>query len=545
MDQIRVEQFALLFAGLTRAKGRYVSVADPSQLVVGDKAKGKATTITEPVTIDDYRRHLTGEASLGIVPIRDDGTCVFGAIDIDQYAGLDHQGLVNAIKANNVDAMVCRSKSGGAHVYTFIQEPGVKAPALIEYLKKLRSKLGIDYRKAREIFPKQTKQSGGIGNWINLPYFGDSARRAVNSPSTDYSLEEFLDTVKRLNPSELEQKTDDALLIPSELPPCLERMAAEGIPAGQRNEALFNYTVFSAKKFKLDRPNTIKMLDVINARVCQPPVPSREMMTTLDSVLKHEYNYRCDQSPLVDYCDKTACSMRPFGPSASMRPSNIPEIEKIEIMGDESGETRYHIKLSNCPKMIICDSRALFDYELLRRHVVDTIHMFLPAVKKKDWDAYITSRWAVLSETMRVSKERTRSGMSEALIDEWLRQHLSENILDFQMGSPYLDSGQVYILLTGAARILKPIAPGQKMDLTGAAIYLEDTGWEKADKMVEGKTYNTWTRSIDPQFKLAKKVETVVEVGGDTAIELPVSDKHPDVQYLEWGEYAPQHEENS
>ena len=495
MDQIRVDQFALLFAGLTRAKGRYVSTTDPSQLVVGDKSKGRATTITETVTVDDYRKHLAGELGLGIVPIRDDGTCVFGAIDIDQYAGLDHQGLVVALETNKIPGMVCRSKSGGAHVQIFIQEPGAKAPAVIEYLKKLRSKLGIDYRKAREIFPKQTKQQGGIGNWINLPYFGDSARKAVKANGEAYSLEEFLDSVVRIDPKEIELKGDDgALLLPSELPPCLARLVADGIPNGQRNEALFNFTVFAAKKFQLDRPNTIKMLDVINTRVCQPPVPSRELATTLDSVLKHEYNYRCDQSPLVDYCDKAKCALRPFGPPASMRPTNIPEIERIEVRGEESNETLYYIKLANCPKVITCKSSALLDYELFRKHVLDTTHMMMPSVKKKDWDAYITARWAVLSETIRVAKERTKSGMSESLLDDWIRQLGSSDKISVALGNPFIEDGRVYVALAHASRRLKAVAAGSKSDLPGTAIYLEDNGWEKVQKTIDGHSHSLWTR---------------------------------------------------
>src|SRR3954469_10468329 len=135
------EQFAAVFAGLTRAKGRYVVTSDPSKAVTGEKAKGKATTVSETVTLDDYAKHLSGEIGLGIVPVRDDGTCVFGAIDIDQYTGLDHAGIVTRALALKVPLSVCRSKSGGAHVYVFAAEPGVQAPVLIEYLKKLRGAL--------------------------------------------------------------------------------------------------------------------------------------------------------------------------------------------------------------------------------------------------------------------------------------------------------------------------------------------------------------------------------------------------------------------
>jgi len=541
MDQIRVEQFALLFAGLTRAKGRYVSTTDPSQLVVGDKSKGKATTITEPVTVEDYRKHLAGELGLGIVPIRDDGTCVFGAIDIDQYAGLDHQALVQALAANGIFAMVCRSKSGGAHLYLFIQEPGVKAAILIEFLKRLRTKLGIDYRKAREIFPKQAKQAGGIGNWINLPYFGHSSRKAIKENGGDYSLEEFLDTVKRIDPASFDAKTDETLLIPSELPPCLERLVQDGIPAGQRNEALFNFTVFAAKKFQLDRPNTIKMLDTINMRVCQPPVASRELTTTLDSVLKHEYNYRCDQPPIVDVCDKIKCAMRPFGPPASMRPTNIPEIERIEIRGEENDETRYYVKLTTCPKVVVCDSKSLLDYELLRKRVLDTTHVMLPAVKKKDWDTYITARWTVLSETVRVARERSKSGMSEVILEEWINTYGSSEATNFELGNPYIEDGRVYISLIHLCRRLKPVSGG-KPDYPGTATYLEDHGWEKVQKKIgEYQHSGLWTRVVNSSdLETQKKKEFVQEVGGDTVLELPTDAQTTDLEEFDWSQFHAQ-----
>jgi hypothetical protein len=545
MEQVQIEQFALLFAGLTRAKGRYVSTTDPSQLVVGDKSKGRATTITEPVTLDDYRRHLSGELGLGIVPIRDDGTCVFGAIDIDQYAGLDHQALVKALATNNIFGMVCRSKSGGAHLYVFLQEPGLKAPLLIEYLKKLRSQLGIDYRKAREIFPKQAKQVGGIGNWINLPYFNAEVghRKAIKEDGTDYSLGEFLDAVRRVDPAEFAKKVggDGELLIPTELPPCLECLVRDGVPNGQRNEALFNFTVFAAKRHQLDRTKTIKILDTINTTVCQPPVPSRELNTTLDSVLKHEYNYRCDQSPLVDYCDKVRCAMRPYGPSASMRPSNIPEIEKIEVLGDEVGETKYHVKLSTCPKMVVCSAKEIFDYNLLRRATLDTTHVMLPSVKPKDWDAYITARWSVLSETMRVARERTKIGMLDSLLENWLRRYISDTELDFKLGRPYFMNERIYINLTEAAKVLKEVTSG-KIDLTGTASFLENAGWEKTELVIDGTSHALWVNAsngVKPIQHETKKVEMQ-----ETMVEIPKpQEEQAVVEDIDWEQFSPHHQE--
>lgn len=521
LETLYIERFALLFAGLTRAKGRYVSHTDPSQLVVGDKAKGKATTIQEPVTLDDYRRHLEGELGLGIVPIRDDGTCVFGAIDVDQYAGLDHAALVQKIEDLGLKAYVCRSKSGGAHIYIFFPEPGVKAQLVIDYLKKVRSQLGIDYRKAREIFPKQSKQAGGIGNWINMPYFGDSLRRCFKKDGSQYTLQEFLDVVVRMDHAAVTKPdtAEDGLAL-AELPPCLERLAQEGIPAGMRNEALFNFTVFAAKKTQLDRPKTVKMLDLINMKVCQPPVPSTELRTTLDSVLRHEYNYRCEQSPLVDCCDKVMCAMRPFGPSASMHPNDLPQIERIEIRGDEADETKYYVKLVQTPKMVVCDSRTLNDYELFRRAVQDTAHVRLPDVKKKTWDAYLTAKWETLKEVVRSAPERSKKGMVNAALEEWIKQNATEDASRFALGQPYVEGKHVYITLHELQARVKS-ANWKPTESVNLVQFLEDSGWEKVSKVVDNRAYDSvWTRLLDIETVNKDNIE-IKEVEGHTIIEAP------------------------
>ena len=519
-DPILIERFALLFAGLTRAKGRYVLKSDPSQLVVGDKQGGKATTIQEPVTVEDYRRHLEGELGLGIVPIRDDGTCVFGAIDVDQYAGLDHQAIVRKIRELGLSAIVCRSKSGGAHIYTFVQEPGIKAPAFIEYLKKVRTQLGIDYRKAREIFPKQAKQSGGIGNWINLPYFGDSLRRAVNEDGSYMSLEEFINTVQRVDAATLSQvnASEDGLVL-TELPPCLERLAQDGIPAGMRNEALYNFTVFACKKYKMDRRKTAALLDVINMRVCQPPVPSNELRTVLDSVLKHEYNYRCEISPLVDVCDKGVCATRPFGPSCSMHSNDLPEIERIEIRGEETNETIYNVKLAIVPKAVPVDSKTLNDYELFRRAVQDTLHVRLPDAKKKDWDAYLTARWESLKVEIRSAPERTKKGVLTLAVEDWIKVSGTTEADRFALGRPLLEGNNVFVGVSDLYSRLKQVQP--RLEYAAVVSLLEDNGWEKCTKVIANRTYeNVWTRSINQEEVVSEK-ETIKEVDGHIIVEVP------------------------
>ena len=63
------------------------------------------------------------EPSLGIIPINDDNKCKWGAIDIDTYDGFDHKKLIKKIVGKKIPLVVCKSKSGGAHVFLFVSEP--------------------------------------------------------------------------------------------------------------------------------------------------------------------------------------------------------------------------------------------------------------------------------------------------------------------------------------------------------------------------------------------------------------------------------------
>jgi hypothetical protein len=56
---------------------------------------------------------------IGIVPIRDDATCVWGAIDIDLDKEPNLTVLAKQVHKLELPLIVCRSKSGGAHLYLF------------------------------------------------------------------------------------------------------------------------------------------------------------------------------------------------------------------------------------------------------------------------------------------------------------------------------------------------------------------------------------------------------------------------------------------
>ena len=160
-------KFMSIFAGLDSAYGTYKVEAQNEK----GKSVGKGFVVRKPPTVDLWQKHFDGaDPSLGIIPIRADNSCTWGAIDIDQYP-LDHSQLLAKIKKLGLPLVVFRSKSGGAHVYCFMKQP-VPAGDMQKYLTTCAGLLG---EAGREIFPKQSEilvERGDTGNFLNLPYFG-------------------------------------------------------------------------------------------------------------------------------------------------------------------------------------------------------------------------------------------------------------------------------------------------------------------------------------------------------------------------------------
>jgi len=184
-------RFHALFAGLERSHGVFWHLDK-------EREDGKLTssrqpeTILEPVTDALWMEHLAGRNGLGIVPIREDSTCKFGAIDIDVYDGLDHAAIAGVLVERNMPLIPCRSKSGGCHIYLFTKEP-VSAESMRTKLSEIAALLG---HGGSEIFPVQAKLAEkDFGSWLNVPYYNvaETTRYAVRPDGESLSAEQFLE----------------------------------------------------------------------------------------------------------------------------------------------------------------------------------------------------------------------------------------------------------------------------------------------------------------------------------------------------------------
>lgn len=384
------ERFMSLFDGLPRAHGEYTVNG-----AKGAKQIGKAITRKAPVTAELWEKHLAGKQGIGIIPIRDDSTVMFGAIDIDCYDGFDCAALSVKIYNNDWPLVVCRSKSGGAHVYMFTNEP-VPAKTLRSKLKEIAIALG--HPKA-ELFPKQDVINGpeDIGNWINIPYFGgDSSTRYAYDNGEACSVDQFLDFAESVALSE--EQLDDLTVASSgefsDAPPCLETLITTGFPPGTMNNGLFNMAVYARMKHPDEWQRYVYEY---NDRYMGPGTPG-EVQQIIRSVDKKKYTYKCSESPICGVCDKRICQERKYSPlgdfssyktTASQkagRPCILDEVEEVVCYSppeDSSDEPYWVFTIHGRELDVSCDmieSQAKF-----KRLYLKKFHRMIQPIDEARW----------------------------------------------------------------------------------------------------------------------------------------------------------------
>lgn len=312
------QQFMALFEGFQGAYGVYST---------GEKKKGKAKVGGKAASLVGqphagiWSDHLNGKQGLGIIPINEKGQCRFGAIDVDRY-DIDPASVYNKVSKMGLPLVVCRSKSGGCHLFCFTTD-FVSADIMKSKLAEFASVLGYG---GSEIFPKQTEllvERGDAGSWINIPYFkGEETDRYAYGENAMpiKSIQEFLREAQRkmIDPEMLETYSvgrKDPL--GPDAPPCLNCLCSQGFPEGTRNNGLMQLGIFAILK---DKDNWERELDKMNAEYMDPPLSSVEVLGVIKSLKKKEYRYMCSSQPMASFCNRPKCRTVRYGigPSTGM-----------------------------------------------------------------------------------------------------------------------------------------------------------------------------------------------------------------------------------
>lgn len=378
-----VKKFLEVFDGFELAYGQHGDFKESS---IG-KMSGRAQTIASPVTEDIVEKHLNGKGnSLGIVPLKKNNKLRFGAIDID----IKHptNPMVHTIeeiedKVNKLELplIVCQSKSKGVHLYCFTKEE-VDSRLMIEKLKEWAALIGYG---SCEIFPKQDHRldEKDVGNWINLPYFDfeNTIRYAINKHKK-LSIEEFYDFVEvmRIGREELASFTIDNLDEGyNDAPPCLQTLATIGIEEGSRNNGLYDFAVYFRNKYPDDYEE--KIMEV-NAQVFKPMLKLSEVEGIIKAVRKKEFFFKCNEYPIVQYCNKTECKKRRFG-IGSFQNGNDLQFENLTKYISSDGSVRWYAEHQS--QRIKLSTDELLNQKLLIKKMLDATNSIFSPMKANVW----------------------------------------------------------------------------------------------------------------------------------------------------------------
>ena len=358
----------------------------------------------EPLTPEVYQSHLEGKISIGIQPCNENSEARLGVIDVDpkDYDDFNKKFFIDVIQDYELPLIPIESKSGGLHLFLFINE-FMSAKEIVSFLTNLLPLFKL--KPNNEIFPKQTEltreeETGKLkpGQFINLPYYGEK-RRALNVDGTPFELDKLLQVIEAnlVSKGQLEIITNnidkkiyegiDGDLMDG--PPCLADISKISHKEGfdGKDRFMYNYHVFAKMKYpdgweQKVKNAPFKFFEERHANAWDDKILSAK----LKSWKRSDKGYTCTQSPLAEFCKKGICVKKKFGVLAGSQGSYplLTNLRKIEIF--EEPEYEFDVtKPDGIGKATVhCRSVEHLNDQRKRRNAISKAAGFLPPLIKGD-----------------------------------------------------------------------------------------------------------------------------------------------------------------
>ena len=412
------------------------------------KAEAKSIIVKTPLSVGMIEDHIKGVKGIGSIPITDKNECKFGVLDIDSY-NVDHKEIAKKCKALKIPAVVCRSKSGGAHIFIFMKD-WVNAAEFRDHLFEIAAALGFS---GCEIFPKQDQilaDRGDVGNFINLPYFDNdkTVRYAVDEKGKDLSLQQFITQAdkKRITIHDL-KKIDFGTRREefSDAPPCLQGFLNLGVPQGSRNTVLFNVCTYCQKK---DKDTWQKMFEDINQKYSSPPLPATEIVALQKQHEKKEYQYQCNVEPLKSHCDKQVCKTRKYGVGNG---NSAPSIGGLTIL--LSDPRLFFLDVNG--RRLELSTKQLQMQQHFQEACIEQLNYMPPIMKPGEWQTLI-NRLLEKATTIEVPEELTMKGQFKELLQTYCTSRIrARSPEELNIGKPWTENDLTYFTIKGLQEFLR------------------------------------------------------------------------------------------
>lgn len=489
--------FQHLFAGNPNAYGLY------SQTDARDKdgkQKGKGRTVVEPVHPGLFENHLSGVRRLGIIPIRPDGTVRWFAGDVDKY-DIDLAALEAKVQKEELPLVVIRSKSGGAHLFCFMSED-IDASEAIDLMRGWTARLSLG---RVEIFPKQKSLGDaeeGIGNWIHLPYFNSQNPDswAIGLSGEQLTLDQFYQMVAARTASRADLKIKAKKPVSSKFdgPPCIEKLTAEGIKEGSRNNFLTHYSVYLRMSSTDD--DAWERMQEFNQKYVEHPVPEADLLVVFRNGQKDRYQYMCNTEPMCSVCDKDLCGTRKWG-VGPQRGIDYDDSILDRIIKIETDPPIYYVTFKG--KVVKMDAATLLSPSKFRSRIYEIAGDLVALQKPRAHESMILKTRTDVEEA---PTEVSEDGQIFDLFKEWCEVNVphSTSRAHILRNSPFYDVGSKSVLFRGEA-FISYIGRKRRVGFPDNVVWasLRKTGCENKNITIDARQTKVWTFPVDePWFAL-------------------------------------------
>ena len=476
------EDFFRVFPGLNRAYGQFFITEKK-----GPKLDGYGKTIRESYNEELWKQHLDGKTGLGVIPIDEKNQCKWGCLDVDDYS-VDIEKISKQFVKKNL--IVCRSKSGGAHIFIFTKKP-VSASSMINKLKDIVKRFGfVKY----DLRPQQTQllNKEDVGSWLNMPYFGgEQSDRYALYDGEVLTPEHFIKWVDKFSVDNLEEinlsfieKLNKSSEILQGGPPCLQQLLSQGsLGEGSRNNGLFNIGVYLRKRFPEEWQ---EKLEEYNDEYLDPPLKPREFTSVLNSLDKKTYNYKCKDSPINSVCNKTKCLTCEFGINDEGTMPILNSITKIL-----TNPPQYFLTLSE-KKVGPLSSKQVYSFIDFKQVVFENLDMLLPKINDKLWTETIND---LMSRVISVEapKDSSNEGRLLDLLERFCTGSTSSTELEDLLRSKAVIQDVVTEFRINDFMEFLDRHRFKEFKLHEITAYLKNLGATHSGKKIKGKFTNTWS----------------------------------------------------
>ena len=461
MDQ----KFIKLFNGYKAAYG----VADMTHPGAYTEPSGKKKPVYrwnyEPFTDQIYSDHLTGKKSVGIQPCNENSEVVFGVIDVDpkNYEDFNTKFYIDIIQNYKLPLIPIESKSGGLHLYLFLKE-FTSASVIVSFLSNLLPL--FELKPDCEIFPKQTQltkngESGELrpGQFINLPYYKGTERKALNVDGTPFTLEQFVELaeanlviesdLKNITTS-IENKdmegVDDEFL---EGPPCLAKLSTimKDPNFDGKDRFMYNYHVFVKMKYPDSWQQKVKNAPVkYFAEQHANAWDDKILNGKLRSWNRSLKGFTCTQSPISEHCKKGLCVRKKFGILAGSKGSYplLTNLRKIDLDPDPEFEFDVTKPDGISTATVHCRTVEHVNDQRKRRNAISKAAGFAPPIIKGNEDQVVLD---TLWKSQKIVTPPIGTTPKEKLHDN-LHQKITgpeaKNDASFKSGTTLIQDGYAY-----------------------------------------------------------------------------------------------------